>query len=288
MSGPPSITACALALCVAWSSAATASGLSPLDEALLADARDGSFDRFDLPSACLVAGGVADEQELVLRRRQLAEACAAAVRSTLRSSPQDEQVRQLLQVLHDRVLIGKYDRTASDLRRMLAAGDYNCLSALVIYHEVCSQAGVPLTLWAVPGHVYGQVGPTRIEPTCRHWPPPSLAAATGSPPRQITPLALVGRFYYNRGVQLLEERRFEAGIAAMQAACQFDPGDAEARANLLAGLNNWAIELSRENRPAAAALVARGLAIDPQFAPLVVCERYLQERIAPRQELVRP
>ena len=278
MSGSLSITASTLlALCLGWSSAAAASGLAPLDEALLADARDGSLDRFDLPSACLIAGGVADERELAVHRQQLADACAAAVRTTPRNSPRDERAGQLLQAMHSRVLAGNYDRTASDLRRALAAGDYNCLSALVIYHELCSQAGVPLTLWAVPGHVYGQVGRTRIEPTCRQWPPPSSAADSVGPPRQLTPLALVGRFYYNRGIQLLEQRQFEAGVAAMQAACKLDPDDADARENLLAGLNNWAIELSHENRPAAVALVARGLEIDPGFAPLLACERHLRK-----------
>jgi hypothetical protein len=174
--------------------------------------------------------------------------------------------------MHHQLLAGKYDRAASDLRRTLATGDYNCLSSLVLYHELCSRAGIQISIWAQPGHVFVQVGPARVEPTCRQWLPPALE---GPSPREITPVALVGRFHYNRGIELLENRQFEAGVAALQAASALDPLDEDARANLLAGLNNWALSICHENEAAATGLILRGLAIDPAFPPLVASQRYL-------------
>jgi hypothetical protein len=279
-------TSCAVvvALCLACCVAASAEGLSALDEALLADARDGSLDRFDLPSACLVAGGVTDERDLAENRRRLRDACTGIVGAIPAPAPASERARHLFQAMHDQLLVGKYHRGASNLRRTLASGDYNCLSALVVYHELCSQAGVPLSLGAQPGHVFCQFGNMRIEPTCRQGNPPALE---GPPPREITPVQLAGRFYYNRGIELLQQRQFEGGVAALQAACILDPHDADARANLLAGLNNWALAISSDSEHAAAALVARGLAIEPDFPPLVASESYLRQRIG-RRQAVRP
>ena len=268
-----------LAACLACGWAAADEGLSSLDQAFLADARDGALDRFDLPSACLIAGGVRDEVELATERQRLAATCAVIAGQVPAHLTLADRARELVQRMHEQVLVGQYERGASDLRGTLAGGNYNCLSAVVIHHELCDRAGVPLEFWSRPGHVFGKVGNVRIEPTCRQSPVPVIEPATSS--RPITPLALVGRFYYNRGVDHLERRQFAPGIAAMRVACQLDPRDGDARANLLAGLNNWAVALSAQDQhAAAAALIARGLAIDPSFAPLVANERYVKFRIA--------
>jgi hypothetical protein len=83
---------------------------------------------------------------------------------------------------------------------------------------------------------------------------------------------------------LLQRRQFEPGVAALRLACQLDPEDADAQANLLAGLNNWAVALADDQPAAAAALIARGLAIDPDYAPLVANRRYVAERIGGRNQ----
>jgi tetratricopeptide (TPR) repeat protein len=243
--------------------------------ACCAQAADG--DQLDLPVACLIAGAVNDKAELSRARERLDAVCQSIATPSLAELPAQDRASVLLRRMHARMLTGRYDRGASDWRIALDRGDYNCLSAVVIFHELCRQADVPLTLWAEPGHVHCRLGNTRIEPTVRKWPGSSDSASAVA--RQLTAQQLVGRFYYNRGIELLESRDFAGGVAALQMACQLDPLDADARANLLAGLNNWAIALTElEQHAAARSLIARGLAIDPAFAPLVTNERYLHRR----------
>jgi hypothetical protein len=214
---------------------------------------------------------------LTIARRHLADVAATVVTPPLMKLPTEDRAAAIFRQMHESVLVGQYDRGATDLRRALAGGNYNCLSALVIYHELCRRADVPLTLWSQPGHVFCKLGDVRIEPTCRQWLAP--AADFAELPRQIAPVELVGRFYYNRGVDHLERREFAAGVAALQIACRLDSRDADARDNLLAGLNNWALALAADDQhAAAAALIARGLAIDPAFPPLLANERYVLQR----------
>jgi tetratricopeptide (TPR) repeat protein len=225
-----------------------------------------------------MASGVADQAELSRARQRLDAACqpiAAALQAEL---PHEVRAGILLAQMHARVLTGQYDKSATDWRTALDRGNYNCLSALAIYHELCRQADVPLTLWAEPGHVHCRLGELRIEPTSRQWPAPADSGSAAA--RQITPEQLVGRFHYNRGIELLANRDFAGGVAALHSACRLDPLDTDARANLLAGLNNWALALSADEQHAAArSLIFRGLAIDPDYAPLVANEHYLRSLV---------
>jgi len=255
---------------------------SPLDERLLADAQDGELGQFDLLSACLIAGRVADAEELVTQRQQL----FAAIDGMLAQGPlmgtAAERAEELLRRLHVAVLTGRYDKQATDLRRVIATGDFNCLSATVLFGAVCERANISVEYWSQPGHVYCRLSERgqRIEPASRQWGSAPQSLQASAPARRITPVQLVGKFYYNRGVEQLQRREFEAGIASLRRASQLDPLDADAPANLLAGLNNWALALVEQDQPvAAAALIGRGLAIDPGFAPLVANRRYLAERV---------
>jgi tetratricopeptide (TPR) repeat protein len=283
-------TVCLAALLVAaqcWRIWAADDASRSLDDRLLADTRDGMLQDFDLLSACLIAGGVTGERELMTDRSLLAAALERA-----QHIPQQDTAQQRAAAIHEQlhrlVLTGRYDKHATDLRRTLSAGHYNCLSATELFVERCRRAGVPVEIWSQPGHVYCVLGEraVRIEPASRPWRSAPLGVTTSAPARRITPVQLVGKFYYNRGIELLERHEFAAGIDALRLACRLDPLDADARTNLLAGLNNWALELAERDQPAAAAaLIARGLAIDPDFAPLVANERYVAERARVRAPL---
>ncbi len=74
--------------------------------------------------------------------------------------------------------------------------------------------------------------------------------------------------YYNRGVDLLGEKRFAEAAAANAKALRLDPKNATARGNLLATINNWSIELGNSQHFAEAVdLLRRGLAMEAKFAP---------------------
>jgi tetratricopeptide (TPR) repeat protein len=89
--------------------------------------------------------------------------------------------------------------------------------------------------------------------------------------------------YYNRGVDLLTQKRFPDAADANAKALRLDPRNATARGNLLATINNWSIALGNMRRFAeAAALLREGLAIDAKFAPFSqnyshVCRRWSEE-----------
>ena len=260
--------------------AASARG-ETLSERLIADAKDGELNQFDYVAAAFIAGGVTDEQELkrcladyAAKRSQVLESCRA-------TSSAGERLAELHRAMHQRMLRGQYQSAASDLRVVLETGNFNCLSAVVIYWDLCQTSELALEIWLAPGHVdlHSPGVADSIAPAAKAW--QSQAPGDASPARQITPVELLGKFYYNRGVELLERKQFAAGLGLVEKALQLDAADVDARENLLAGINNWAVDRLRAKRPQeAAALIRRGLSLAPAFAPLIANEQLLQEAAA--------
>jgi tetratricopeptide (TPR) repeat protein len=85
-------------------------------------------------------------------------------------------------------------------------------------------------------------------------------------PREVSDVELVATIYYNRGVDLLSQKRFAEAAAANAKALRLDPASVTARGNLLATLNNWAIDLATAgDYPQAAGLLARGMQLDSGY-----------------------
>ena len=275
--------------CIAIFLAATSlggadAGGQTLDQRLLADAGDARLDEFDFPAACLIAGGTSDSSELAELRSHWQGVRQRASEADLRDLPASEQAKSLHAWLHAKILTGRYRETASDPRQSLLTGDYNCLTAAAIYWDLGDQAGIELEIWSRPGHVYlshpesGKI----IEPASKQWrsrPPGSESTPAATAARPITPQQLVGKFYYNRGLTLLQHGQHAGGLECMSASLRLDPSDREARGNLLAGLNNWAAALCEQQRfTEARLLIDQGLAIDHRFPSLVANARYVQAR----------
>jgi tetratricopeptide (TPR) repeat protein len=97
--------------------------------------------------------------------------------------------------------------------------------------------------------------------------------ATGTGPiageRLLCDSALIGRIYYNLGLEYANRDRYELSIAATHRSYELDPTHLAARNNLLATLNNWSLLLAqRGDIPAALDATRRGLQLDPHYAPL--------------------
>lgn len=235
----------------AWTgTAAAADGLSRLDEALLADVSDGSLEQFDFLSACLIAGGLESEQELARQRERFDRASENIIDASLLKLSNDDRPRAVLERMHARLLTGRYDKAASDLPRVMETGDFNCLSALVLYDGLCRRAGVPLVIVARPGHVSARIGSssTSVEPTSPRW-TVALQQRSEGESQPIRREQLLGRFYYNRGLAHLAAGNYREGVALSLAACRLDPDDEDAQANVLAGLRNWSATLSQAEHP---------------------------------------
>ena len=84
--------------------------------------------------------------------------------------------------------------------------------------------------------------------------------------REISPIQLTAMIYYNRGIELLAEKRFSDAAGANAKAIRLDPLNSTAQGNFLATINNWAIDLGNAGDYARAAdLLRQGLAIDPHY-----------------------
>jgi tetratricopeptide (TPR) repeat protein len=249
-----------------------------LNDRLVTDLGDGRLDNCDFVGAALVASGVSDECELAGwlaaydDRRQ-------AVLDSLADYAPELRLLALHQGLHEHVLTGRYETAASDLRQTIADGRFNCLSAVALYVDLCDAAELPVQIWLSRGHVFVRAatdnGLIDIEPATPEWTDRLVMRRRGV--RQISPVELLGKFYYNRGVELLKDRQFVEGIELVETSLQLDAADRDARANLVAGLNNWAVDLLKSGSYEQAALrIGQGLAIDPGFAPLVANRQFLR------------
>jgi tetratricopeptide (TPR) repeat protein len=260
-----------------------------LEERLFLDAAAGRLHAFSPIEAAFVAGGVQDDDSL----RQYVEKAAALVdelrrSGTLAGTPR-QQVEAIFAFMHRRILRGGYELGCTDLRRVLDEGRFNCISASVLFNYLAGQFGLDCRGLEMPGHAMSRVvlsdGPLDVETTCPQWfsvystqPRPIvtrsvseaasgfLASASGYDPREVTPIQMAAMIYYNRGVDLLNEKRFAEAAAANAKALRLDPRNATARGNLLATVNNWSIELGNAERFAEAVdLLRQGLALDAKF-----------------------
>jgi hypothetical protein len=185
--------------------------------------------------------------------------------------------------LHERILRGRYEPSASDLGVALDGGSFNCVSATVLYTLLADRCGVNATAMSVPGHVWCRVEgvPTiDIESTAPDWfairakyrgiPTGQVSASMAKHRRRQVvgqPLdepQLLAVLHYNRGVSLIHQGRLSAAAWENLQAVALDPQCRPARENLAAvtaqisGKNSasnlsdalilWALENGARNR----------------------------------------
>lgn len=153
--------------------------------------------------------------------------------------------------LHEQLLRGRYEPSASDLSVAMDGGPFNCVSATVLYTLLAERCRVSATAMSVPGHVWCRVeGAIDIESTSRDW-FAIRAKYRGIPTSQVSTAmarhrrrALVGRplddekllavLHYNRGVSLIHQGRLAAAAWQNLQAVALDPECQPARENLAA------------------------------------------------------
>ena len=265
--------------------------LSVLEKRLFADAKDGQLHDFSLLNAALIASGVDNSAELGRYRERMA-AWAEQLRQNGRfnGSPR-QRIEVIFEFLHGGILRGKYNIECTDLRQALDEGHFNCVSATVLFNCLAGELGFSCCALETPGHALSRVflcdGPLDVETTCPRWfhlkhdpakQAEALEKTIGRKPtyeysaiREISPIQLTAMIYYNRGVDFLAEKRFAEAAAANAKAVRLDPHNVTVRGNLLATINNWAIELSNAGRFAEAVdLLRQGLLFDPHYEAFVL------------------
>jgi len=145
--------------------------LTALERRLLDDAGDRRLDQIPLLDAALIASGITEQAELSRWRDRLERRLAPVLADVDGTSPPAARGRALLAALH-RHLLARYDTRATTIQALLEHGEYNCVTATVLYNELAHRAGLLVKAVMLPSHVYTLVftadGPIEVETTSPH------------------------------------------------------------------------------------------------------------------------
>ena len=258
---------------------------SKLLDDVLADVRDGQLDECDLFHAALVMSGVDNESQLRAYEDQLGHFTRLVKEQTAQLS-QEARCRELLQFLHEQLLVGDYDAGCSDVRRIFEDGSYNCVTATITFVAMSRRLGsspLETEVVALPGHVRCQLvagdEAVIIETTSSEWPSRVLQEHVGLQPRCLSDVQLLAKLVYNRGLQEIQQRAYESAIRSTELSWQLDKAHAAARENVAAAINNWSLELCGEGKFAKAIeLLKQGSKVAPELSTLQSNQRHVYLR----------
>lgn len=240
------------------------------------EAAGGKLRKVDWVTAVLLASGVA-ESDLARQRNRLTAALAPAVQQARRKKDLRDRGQTLLQALHDTVL-RRYEATATHIPRVLEAGEYNCVSSVVLF-MAAAQGLLPEPRAVItPSHAFGRVSidgkSVDVEATspqgfgadrARLLTPefarrigisrtvdgktPNLAAEYAQA-MELPPVALLAAIYSNRAVDMLQQSDLRGAATALDRATRLAQGAqkarvAEWRATLLSNVASDLVEKGR-------------------------------------------
>jgi hypothetical protein len=268
-----------------------------LERAMLADAADGKWDRFDLVSAAPIADRLGDAERM--RVEQQLDEHTERIRRRIAERADVAAVEVLFDYLHEEMLTGGFSADCHTIGRTLSTGDFNCLSGTLLFVALAERCGVPARAVLAPSHVHARVSVGQrdidVETTCRTWfrePAANreawLRSALGDENRleqhrPLTSVELLAVVYYNRGVERFGQRDFAGAAAENLVALRLDGENAAAADNLLAAVNNWALAAARQGRiDLAGELIRRGRHVAPDRADLRASQRFVAGLAPPR------
>ncbi|MDR0871768.1 MAG: tetratricopeptide repeat protein [Planctomycetaceae bacterium] len=274
------------------------------EQALLDDAADGKWDNFTLFTAAAVAEGFRDADKISVYESKMNRIVAnvnAAQNGNTSVSPK-ALTRELFEAMHRDVLTQPYDINCTEISKVFETGHFNCVSATVLFNILADKAGLDVCALEMPGHALSRVKfgaeSMNVETTCSSWfelqnetsrknavmERAATAPAVGNPSvatadsaatlnevsknlREITPVQLIATIYYNKGVDFHAQKRYAEAAVANVKALQLDPNSETAWGNLMAAINNWAIEIVTDTKryDLAAALLDQGAYLDPTY-----------------------
>ena len=246
---------------------------------LLADAADGQLDDFSLFDAAVIASGVPDAEEVATCRARFRLFRDSVREEMTAESSVRHRAEKIFRRMHQELLTGQYRPSCTELHLTLDGGHYNCVTATILYRCLCAEFSIPVTTIAETGHVYALLvgdSPVVIQTTSADGFTASDAIDGG---RRITDVQLLAKIYYNRGVSLLEKRRFRDALDLLEIGHRLDRQDAIAWKNILACMNNWVLSECDAGRfQHAAELLSRGLDMAPDYRPFLDNELHVYHR----------
>ncbi len=208
-----------------------------------------------LTQAWHAGGGQADV--LPQMRAKVSEWKLAVRRDLNQQRTLAERAADLHHWLHQHVL-RTYDASATDLTRVLSRGEYNCVSATLLYVVLARELQIPAATLCRGQHCRVGIhdGPNWLPlettcATCAGLSPlkaavqPVLIGGDSNHERLLNEQNLVGLFWFNRALDELKLKHHRAAVAANLVALSWDLQNAEARMNLLASLNFLGLDAAK-------------------------------------------
>lgn len=208
-----------------------------------------------LIQAWQAGGGQAD---MLPRLRSKVSDWKQGVRRDLnQQGPLAERATALHHWLHHNVL-RTYDASATDLTRLLNRGEYNCVSATLLYVVLARELQIPAATLCRGQHcrvgIRDGVQWLPLETTCATCTglsplkpaiQPTLIGGDSQQERLLNEQGLVGLFWFNHAIDELKVKHHRAAVAANLVALSWDQQNADARTNLLASLNYLGLDAAK-------------------------------------------
>lgn len=143
---------------------------------LLQDAADGHWDEFNLFQAALIVEGINDLSKVRQYEKRLdgiAHSLQEKAKQNAKLQNSEELTRFLFENLHREVLTGDYGIDNTNPARALDSGNFNCVSATVLFNTLAQRSGLDVCGLEMSGHVlsrakYGSKI-VDLETTCPNW-----------------------------------------------------------------------------------------------------------------------
>lgn len=132
------------------------SNATGLERKLFADAQDGQLDDYSMIDAAFVASGLPDGEALALYRKKYKSLLSGARRLANREATDYARAKAVFKYLHKKTL-RTYGLHSVDMVGLFSRGDYNCVSATVLFNALLED--INLESWGVlvPSHAYSIV-----------------------------------------------------------------------------------------------------------------------------------
>ena len=146
-------------------------GATALEKELLKDASDGELDDFSTVEAGFIASGVPTDTQLDRYRKRYA-ALLDDIKEHTKDLDDDYAVAQATFKYLHKHLLKRYGLHAVDLIGLFNNGDYNCVSATVLFNSILQDLNIKSAGVLVPSHafsiVYTEDGYVEVETTSPH------------------------------------------------------------------------------------------------------------------------
>ncbi len=126
----------------------------------------GEKDNVILSNAMLTIAGVTNDKDRERYLARLTEITAGARKALAGINTPEGRADKLADYLFKGPCHGGFADNQVDICRLLDRGEFNCVSASILYNNIASRLGLQTRYVEAPGHVFLRMGDLNIEPVC--------------------------------------------------------------------------------------------------------------------------